>query len=260
MTASFRLLSAEDPPVYRVFEGSPSSPYVLMADHAGRAIPRSLGSLGLSAAELDRHIAWDIGIAGVSELLAPRLEAFLILQTYSRLVIDCNRPLDSPTSIAEQSEYTVVPGNQGLSAEEKRARAHEIFEPYHARIESELARRAAVGQPTILISMHSFAPRFRGVDRPWHCGVLYHRDSRLAKQLLGLLQEQGLTVGDNQPYFVSDTSDYGIPRYGEQLGNLHVELEIRQDLIATVAQQREWAERLARVLPRAIEPFKAAGA
>jgi predicted N-formylglutamate amidohydrolase len=247
-----QLLGANDPAPFRVRQGRPDSPFLITVDHAGRVIPQALGRLGLSEAELSTHIAWDIGADGVSERLAARLGAFMIAQTYSRLVIDCNRPLTAESSIVTLSEHTPIPGNRGLSLEQAKARADAIFEPYHQRIERELARRQQSGQATILIAMHSFTPRFKGIDRPWHCGVLYHRDARLALPLLDLLRREGLEVGDNQPYFVSDDSDYAVPRYGEQRGNLHVELELRQDLIAEPDQQERWAELLARVLPAAV--------
>lgn len=256
LSEPMHILVESDPPPFRVTEGHPHSPYVITADHAGRIIPRVLGSLGLTPTDLERHIAWDIGIAGLSERLAKRLGAFLILQTYSRLVIDCNRPLDSPSSIPVRSENTVIPGNDSMTPQQAEVRAREIFVPYHDRIEAELDRRDALGRPTVFIAMHSFTPRFLEFERPWHCGVLYHRDARLAHRVLaGLRSESGLEVGDNQPYFVSDESDYGIPRYGEQRGYLHVELEIRQDLIAAEREQELWADRLARVIREAFSTF-----
>jgi predicted N-formylglutamate amidohydrolase len=247
------LLDDTDPAPFRVAEGSAASPFFIAADHAGRAIPRGLGTLGLAPAELDTHIAWDIGIGGVSQHLAAHLEAFFIAQVYSRLVIDCNRPLSSSTSIVEQSEYTVVPGNARLTPADREARAVAIFHPYHDRIEAELARRERARQQTIFIAMHSFTPRFKGFDRPWDIGVLYNRDPRLALPLLDLLRREGLEVGDNQPYFVSDDTDYAIPRYGEGRGNLCIELELRQDLITSDAQQSRWGELLARILRAAVE-------
>jgi predicted N-formylglutamate amidohydrolase len=252
MSDPIPLLDDTDPPPFRVAEGSPSSPFVIAADHAGRRIPRGLGTLGLEAAELDTHIAWDIGIGGVSQHLAAHLEAFYIAQAYSRLVIDCNRPLSASSSIVQQSEYTVIPGNAHITPAEAEARAQAIFHPYHDRIDAELERRERAGQRTIFIAMHSFTPHFKGFDRPWHCGVLYNRDARLAVPLLDLLRREGLEVGDNQPYFVSDDTDYAIPRYGEGRGNLCIELEIRQDLITTDAQQTRWGELVAGVLLHAV--------
>lgn len=252
MSASIQLLGEADPPPFRVIEARLGSPYLIAADHAGRVIPRCLGSLGLSERELDTHIACDIGIGGVSEQLARELGAFMIAQTYSRLVIDCNRPLEASSSIVEKSEYVEIPGNAALSPGEAEARAREVFHPYHRRIEAELSRREAAGEQTIFLAMHSFTPRFKGFDRPWHCGVLYHRDARLAHPLLELLRDEGLEVGDNQPYFVSDDTDYAVPRYGEQRGNLHVELEIRQDLISEPGAQESWGKLLGRVIPAAV--------
>jgi predicted N-formylglutamate amidohydrolase len=230
----------------------------LTADHAGKLMPRRLGDLGVSAAELQRHIAWDIGIAATSRRLAHKLDAFLILQTYSRLAIDCNRSPEVPSSLCVLSERTEIPGNRDLSAAQRQLRIAEIFDPYHARIVAELDRRRAEGRPTVLIAMHSFTPVFKGVARPWHIGVLYNRDPRFAHILRDLLKAEGdLTVGDNEPYFISDESDYGIPIHGERRGIPHVELEIRQDLIIDEAGQEAWAERLARLLPRAYETLRA---
>jgi predicted N-formylglutamate amidohydrolase len=246
------LLQPDEPPPFSVIAGSDSSPYLITCDHAGRALPRALGTLGLSPAELDTHVAWDIGAAGVARRLAAELGAFLILQPYSRLVIDCNRPLDVPTSIVSQSEHTAIPGNQHLSECDAEQRAVAIFHPYHDRIRRELERREARGLPTILVAVHSFTPVFMGSSRPWQIGVLYQRDPRLGRVLLGLLtSDPALVVGDNEPYAVSDETDYGIVEYGERRGYPHVELEIRQDLIADDAAQAAWAVRLARLLREA---------
>ena len=250
MDSPATLLGADDPAPFTVHRAHGDSPFVLIADHAGQRIPARLGDLGLAQAELDRHIGWDIGIAGLAERLSEKLDAFAILQTYSRLVIDCNRPLEAPGSIVAVSDGTAVPGNEGLDDDAKTARALEIFAPYHARITQELDRRSEETPAPVLISLHSFTPVFAGFVRPWHTGVLYHRDTRLAHALRDALRaEAGLVVGDNEPYAVSDTSDFAVPVHGEQRGLLHVELEIRQDLIADTAGQEEWAERLARILP-----------
>ena len=250
MDEPLKLLGAGDPAPFQVHRPQGTSPFILIADHAGQSIPARLGDLGVAQAERDRHIGWDIGIAGVTERLSEMLDAFAILQAYSRLVIDCNRPLDAAGSIVTSSDGTPVPGNQAVDDNEKVARALEIFAPYHARITRELDQRGAGPRAPVLIAMHSFTPTFGGTARPWHAGVLYHRDTRLAHALLEALRaEPGLVVGDNEPYAISDGSDYAIPVHGEQRGLLHVELEIRQDLIADAQGQHEWAERLARILP-----------
>lgn len=245
------LLGNGDPSPVSVHRDRGASPIVLIADHAGQRVPAALGTLGLPQSELDRHIGWDIGIDGVTRCLADLLDAVAILQRYSRLVIDCNRPPGATGSIALVSDGTEVPGNAGLTSKEVAARTQEIFVPYHDRIAQELDARPAA---PILIAMHSFTPVFGGHARPWHAGVLYQRDTRLAHRLLAALRsEPGLVVGDNEPYAVSDATDYAIPVHGERRGLLHVELEIRQDLIADERGQAEWAARLARLLPPIVQ-------
>jgi len=245
------LLAPDEASPVTVHNPGGRSPFLLLADHAGRAFPRALGQLGISDAESRRHIAWDIGILGTSLDLAARLDAPLIAQTWSRLVIDCNRPPGVPSSIPVVSELTEIPGNIGLTPDQKAAREREIFWPYHHRIAAVLDARAAAGQPTILIAMHSFTPVYQGESRPWHVGMLY-REPALAHPLLRLLeQEPGLVVGDNEPYSVGDDTDYAVPVHGERRGLLHTAIEIRQDLIAEPAGQAEWAERFARLLPLA---------
>lgn len=245
------LLGADDPAPFTVYNAQATSPWLLIADHAGQRVPARLVNLGLPQHELDRHIGWDIGIAEVTRLLAEALDAIAIAQTYSRLVIDCNRPHDAASLMPAISDGTVVPGNQHLTASDRQQRIDAIFAPYHARIAAELDARAQRHQPTLLVSMHSFTPVMAGNTRPWHAGVLYHRDSRLAHRLLQALRaEPDLVVGDNQPYAVSDATDYAIPVHGEGRGLPHVELEIRQDLITEAAGQQDWAARLARILPQ----------
>lgn len=248
-----RLLGPADPAPFTVHRVDGRSPFLLTCDHAGRAVPAALGDLGVPAAEWDRHIAWDIGAAGMARVIAEALDAWLICQTYSRLVIDCNRPLRAPGSIVSRSERTEVPGNRDLSAEAIDARRGEIFQPYHQRTVQELDRRAAAGQPTILVTVHSFTPVFMDDARAWELGVLYQRDARLARPLLEVMRADGWCVGDNQPYAVSDATDYAIPVYGEQRGLPHVELEVRQDLIADADGQRAWGELMAAWLARAAE-------
>ena len=241
-----RLQSNEVPPVLERNSTS-RSPFLLIADHYGRLIPSMLGDLGLPADQLTRHIAWDVGIAGVAERLATLLDAQLVAQRYSRLVIDCNRPPAAASSIPEISEATVVPGNVGLSASAIRARRELFFEPYHNRIREVIDHRLQGNIPTVLIALHSFTPVYAGIARPWHIGTLYQHDTKLPPLLLQLLRaEPSLVVGDNEPYAVSNTSDYAIPVHGEARGLMNTGIEIRQDLITDEAGQIEWAERLAR--------------
>jgi predicted N-formylglutamate amidohydrolase len=247
------MLTVQELAPVTVYNVSGSSPLLIVADHAGNSIPHWLGRLGVSESDMERHIGWDIGIAAVCHVLADALDATLILQNYSRLVIDCNRQLGSEWSIPEISELTPVPGNIGLSEAQKNIRVREIFQPYHERIEAELNRREA-DRRGALVSMHSFTPAFKGVTRPWHAGVLYNRDARLARLLMALLKsEHNFVIGENEPYDITDESDYTIPVHGERRGLPHVAIEIRQDLILGVNGQQEWGWRLAELLSRAYQ-------
>ena len=242
------LLEAAEVPPVREENTAGRSPFLLTCDHYGRLIPKALGDLGLPAGELERHIAWDIGIAGVAERLSKHLDAHLIAQRYSRLVIDCNRPPCVASSIPVLSEATMISGNEGLTRAAAEARRQSIFDPYHRRIGDVIDRRLRDGTPTVLVSLHSFTPVYAGVARPWHVGTLYHRDTHLAPLLLQLFRaEADLVVGDNEPYAVSDESDYTIPIHGEARGLMNSGIEIRQDLIADQAGERQWADRLARI-------------
>lgn len=242
------LLAADEPEPVETLHPDGDSDLVLLADHAGRRIPAALGTLGLDEIERGRHIAWDIGIAGVTRRLAGLLNAASILQRYSRLVIDCNRPPGIASSIPRISESTEIPGNADVDTAEADRRRREIFAPYHAAIVALLDAREAAARRTVVIAMHSFTPVFMGVARPWHIGLLHNRDRRLADPLLALLREEGdLVVGDNEPYQATDESDYAIPVHGERRGLPHVGIEIRQDLIADQSGQQQWAERLARI-------------
>ncbi|MET0221820.1 MAG: N-formylglutamate amidohydrolase [Tardiphaga sp.] len=236
------------------------SPFLLTCDHYGRLIPAMLGDLGLPEQELTRHIAWDIGIAGVAEAMAQALDAHLVAQRYSRLVIDCNRPPDAPSSIPLISEATTVPGNDGLTQDARARRRELFFDPYHRRIEQVIDARLAAGRPTVLVALHSFTPVYAGIARPWHIGTLYQHDKKLPPLLLAHLRaEPDLVVGDNEPYAVSDATDYGIPVHGERRGLMNTGIEIRQDLIADQSSQHEWAERLARVFGEIEVELKAQG-
>ncbi len=260
-----RLLGAGDPQPVEMLRPAGASPFFLTCEHAGRALPRKLGDLGLPESELSRHIGWDIGAAGVARDLSERLDATCVLQRYSRLVVDCNRWPHAPDFIVEVSESTEVPGNRDVAPAEIAARTEEIYLPYHETIRAALDQRDRDGRLTVFVSVHSCTPVYHGVRRPWHVGVLYEHDERLARVILGLLEteehERGkLMVGDNEPYFLDSGRDYSVPVHGHGRGHLHVEFEIRQDLIGTAAQQAEWGARLARVLPEALGRLKESGA
>src|SRR5205809_5767550 len=254
------LLGREEVPPVLEENAAGRSPFLVTCDHYGRLIPKVFGDLGLPEGELVRHIAWDIGIAGVAEALSKHLDTHLIVQRYSRLVIDCNRPPHVASSIPRISEATTISGNEGISREAAAIRRAQIFDPYHRRIDEIIDQRGSAGMPAVLVSLHSFTPIYAGIARPWHIGTLYHRDTRLPPLLLKLLREEpDLVVGDNEPYAVSDETDYTIPVHGEARGLMNSGLEIRQDLIADEAGQRQWAERLARIFGEIETALRAQG-
>lgn len=240
----------EDPPAHIQNAGAPS-PFLILCDHAGRLVPRRLGDLGVPPADWDRHIAWDIGAMGVSQRLGAALDAVVIAQRYSRLVIDCNRPPGHPTSIPPISDGTPIPANQDLQPAETARRVAELFHPYQNAIAAEVARRRAAAQDCVVIAVHSFTPVFGGVARPWPVGILHDQDPAFGLEVGRLLAATGLLVGDNEPYRMGGNSDYTVPVHAENAGLPHLELEIRQDLIADDAGQAHWAALLARVLPEA---------
>lgn len=249
---STALLGLNDPyPV--VFENSGAAGDVLVVgDHAGRLIPRALGDLGLSPEELDRHIAWDIGAAGVGSALARRLNACFIRQRYSRLVIDCNRDPGRSDSIVEIGDGARVPGNAGLSSSEREARREAIFAPYHDAIRRELDGRAVAGLPTIIVSVHSFTPVMAGFERPWRHGILHQNDSPFSLAMLEELRAvSDVPVGDNEPYAMDDV-DFTIPFHAGGRGLDYVEIEIRQDLIVDPQGQAAQAEFLAPLIVKAL--------
>jgi len=242
------LLGEADVPPVRELNDSGRSPFLITCDHYGRLIPKRLGDLGLPESELTRHIAWDVGIAGTAERLSADLDAHLIVQRYSRLVIDCNRPPHAASSIPLISEATTIPGNEGITREAAGLRRAQIFDPYHRRIDEIIEQRRHNNMPTILVSLHSFTPIYAGIARPWHIGALYQRDKILPQLLLAALRaEPDLVVGDNEPYAVSDQTDYTIPVHAEARGLMNTGIEIRQDLISDQAGEKAWADRLARI-------------
>jgi predicted N-formylglutamate amidohydrolase len=247
------LVGPNDPPAFELFNPEGAAPILFVCDHAGRAIPAALGRLGLDETALARHIAWDIGVAELTRALARRCDAPAALSTYSRLVIDCNRRLEHPTSIPAVSDEVAVPANQALTPAARQARVEACFFPYHRAIESLLDRFARRGVAPVFLSMHSFTPVFQGFERPWHVGVLWDKDPRLPVPLMAALREEpGLVVGDNEPYTGRNKHGYSIPTHAEGRGLAHALLEIRQDLIDTRHGVAAWADRLERALRRAL--------
>jgi predicted N-formylglutamate amidohydrolase len=250
------LLEPDEPRPVHVERADSGAPFVFACDHAGRRVPRVLGDLGLAPEHFERHIAYDIGIEPVARRLAAAFEAPLVAQTYSRLVIDCNRPTHVPGSIPTISEATPIPGNEGISETERAARIDALFRPYHDTIEGILEARARADIPTILIAMHSFTPVYNGASRPWRLGLLYDRDARLASQMLKILNDDAAPyIGDKLPYAVSDESDYTLPVHGDRRELLHAGLEIRQDQIGERSGQAAWAAWLELLFERVLERF-----
>ena len=241
-------LTADDPkPFSRIGPVSVHPHFVLVCDHASNAVPAHMERLGLDQAELDRHIGWDIGAATVTRSLSALLDAPAYLSGYSRLLVDCNRPVGSPTAMPAVSDGTAVPANRSISEEEATARTNAFFRPYHDAIAACLDRAIGFGAVPILVAVHSFTPVFDGFARPWEVGLLYEHDDRLVQPLKEALAalRPGLTIGDNEPYAIVGPSDYSIPVHGQGRGLPHIEIELRQDLIATQAGAQSWAETLA---------------
>lgn len=220
------------------------SPFFLVCEHAGKVIPKSLGDLGLKQSDLLRHIAWDIGAEPVARHLSQLLDAPLVMQRYSRLVYDCNRPPDAPSAIPEVSETTPIPGNERLSPEEKAERAQAIYFPFHAQVSSMLEHRLRLGQKVIFVTVHSFTPVFKGVERRLEVGLLHDRDRRFSDVLLALMRRQGIDVRANEPYGPQDGVCHTLNLHAGARDLPYAMIEIRNDLIEGETQQKEWAERL----------------
>jgi len=244
------LLTEQDPPAFELVNPNGRSKTVLICDHASNRIPLRLGDLGLGPEPLMDHIAWDPGAASVARILSEQLDAPLVLSAYSRLVIDCNRPLASSESIAEESAGAEVPGNRGLTSSQRRQRVDEVFSPYHRAVGALLDAR--LGRSNRLLSIHSFTANLNGVRRPWPIGVANRQDRRLADCLIRALQENAIgPVGDNEPYGIEDAYDYSLPNHGERRGIAHAMIEIRQDGLHDPSDARLWAERLTAASRRA---------
>ena len=226
------------------------SRFVVLCDHASNFIPAEYASLGLGPAERMAHIAWDPGAIEVSRALSRELDAPLVYATVSRLVVDCNRPLDAPDLIAVTSEATTIPGNAGVTEAERRQRIAMVHAPYHAAVEKLIGERIAAGRETALIAVHSYTPVYRGMPRRWEVGVIFDRDRRIADPLIAALKAEGLYVGVNEPYSPADRVYYTLTRHGEARGLAPAMIEIRNDLIAGADQQRDWARLLARMFGR----------
>ncbi|WP_343312776.1 N-formylglutamate amidohydrolase [Brucella sp. BE17] len=235
-------------PVHRI-DGDFRLGLMLTADHARRDMPANYGSLGLKESEFERHIAYDIGVEALTRALAARLKAPAVLAGFSRLLIDPNRGEDDPTLIMQLSDGVVITGNYPLSAQERETRLRQFYRPYHDAVTQMRTTVAAQsGHAPLIIAIHSFTPRWKNTERPWHIGLLWDRDDRAIAPLLKLLHAQNdLVVGDNEPYNGALRND-ALFRHATAQGFANVLIEVRQDLIANAQGVHEWAKRLAPML------------
>jgi predicted N-formylglutamate amidohydrolase len=248
-----RLLEDDEPEPVVVERESGASPVFLTCDHAGRRLPRRLGDLGVDHKELQRHIAWDIGAFAVARRISEALDATLVAQIYSRLVIDCNRQPGTEPSIPVISEHTRIPGNVGIDEAEKKLRQRELHDPYHGTITRLLDAREKADRPSILVAIHSMTPIFDRVHRPWHISFSCDEERSIVDRLLSIMRsDPDLHVGDNEPYKVS-VVDYTIPTHGTDRGLPRVLVELRQDLVTYERGQKEWADRLSSALLQVLE-------
>lgn len=243
------LIQDDEPAAFEVIRGGAERRLIIACDHASRTIPRSLGTLGLADRYLEDHIAWDIGAGAVARILCRRLGCVAVLGTYSRLVIDLNRHQNDSTAIPSISDGLLIPGNMSLSETRRAQRIRELFVPYHEAMNREILSLTSAGQVPVMITVHSFTPRYHGLDRPWEVGVLWDADARLAPPLMARLRSSGdIRVGDNEPYSGRHPADYTLDHHAESLGLACAGIEIRQDLVDDPGGQSEWADRLARAL------------
>jgi predicted N-formylglutamate amidohydrolase len=246
---------------FEIFNAAGHPQTLLVCDHASRDIPPELGSLGLDAARLDEHIAWDLGAGELVRGLALALDIPAVLSGYSRLVVDCNRHLDESSAFPTVSDRVLIPGNQGLDAAARRLRAERCYWPYHAAIQSRIDAAGRVGHRPALIAIHSFTPRLNGSVRPWHVGVLWDRDARIAVPLLAELgRRDGLVVGDNEPYSGRHPANYTVGVHAASAGLPHVGIEVRQDLLADARGISAWVEILRDALVPILAGFVAVSA
>ncbi|MDX8465194.1 N-formylglutamate amidohydrolase [Mesorhizobium sp. VK23B] len=243
----------------RVTNPGGSSPFVLTCDHASNFLPAEFGTLGLSVEDLSRHIAWDPGALPVANRMADALDATLVETRISRLVIDCNRPLEAPDLVPPVSETTAIPGNAGLSERQRAARVDLAWRPFHDTVAQIIEQRLARGQETRLVSVHSFTPVYKGKNRPWHIGIIHDDDRRLAAPLISALQRlAGVTVGVNEPYSPADRVYFTLERHARSRGLACAMIEIRNDEISGETGQRKWADLLTGIFSN-LEPEEARG-
>lgn len=245
------LLGAGDPAPVDIRHARAASPFLLLCEHAGKAVPNALNGLGLPAGTIDQHIGWDIGAEDLACAISDRLRCPLIIQRYSRLVIDCNRPPGAEGSVPDVSDGVGVPGNTELSANDHTLRRQAIFDPMNDAITA-----AFESQPRkAVFSIHSYTPSFQGQNRPWDAGFLTRRDRQTAKRLMETISAAApaLNLALNEPYQIDDASDWFIPRHAEARGIRHTLIEVRNDHLADEAGVACWADLLATAIKSILE-------
>lgn len=246
------MLDRQEPPPYRIINEQGSASLLIACDHAENVIPNSLNGLGLSAAHLRRHIAYDIGAKQVSLLLSELFDAPLLLSGYSRLVVDLNRHLDDPTLIVVESDGVPIPGNMNLTDEMINRRKETFFHSYHQQYQKMAGSLVSRCRRPVILSVHSFTPAMNGVNRPWEIGVLWDRNEGFAKRLIESLSTvTGFRIGENEPYPATDPEGYAQTVYGHEPGVEFALLEIRQDLVANQQGQRK----ISRLIHEALIPM-----
>ncbi len=245
----YPLIGPGDPPPFLAYNEHGQADVLIVADHASPWFPAALNRLGLAEWVLERHVAWDIGSDNLARFLADRLDAPAVLAGFSRLIVDANRQLHDPTAFVEVSDGIAIPGNQGLTEDDKAQRVASFFRPYHQAISERLDRFEAAGKVPALISVHTCTPVFAQIVRPWHIGVMWDRDPRIAVPLIERLgHAEGVCVGDNEPYSGRHPHDFTIDYHAERRGLPHVGVEVRQDLVGEPDGARQWAGTLADAL------------
>ncbi|SHH93862.1 N-formylglutamate amidohydrolase [Marivita hallyeonensis] len=249
------ILHPSDPAPVSIVNGQSRVPLLLLCEHAGQSIPARLNRLGVSQQVIDSHRGWDIGALAVAREVAARLGAPLVIQNYSRLVIDANRPPDSVHAVPSEVDGVPIPGNTGISRSHQRQRAKEIFAP----LDAALADFMRDLQPRGCFSIHSFTPILGGVPRPWHAGFLSRRDTRTAQRLMQAIaaRQPHLTMAVNEPYRIEDDTDWFIPRHAEPSGAAHALIEIRNDLISTPDGIPLWADLVAQAITTVMQEAEA---
>jgi predicted N-formylglutamate amidohydrolase len=235
---------------FTVFRAESKGRFVIVCDHASNYIPEGLNNLGLGKADLQRHIAWDIGAGGIAARLSEHFDSPAVFCGTSRLVIDVNRQLDTEDLIPVMSDKTSVPGNQALTQDQRTQRIAEFFHPYHDAIESVIVRRLLVGEPFVFLSVHTMTHCLRGQERPWPIALSSYRDRKLSDPLLAILRRDGTLVGDNEPYNLDPAVDFSTPFHAIRRKLPHIQVEFRQDLVSSTEGQARWADFFASALER----------